>query len=63
MSPLASEITAVLERTPKQFSEIADVHLDVPWREFLQTWGEVRAADILKRDDDGAYYIDAAKQE
>ena len=63
MSPLASEITAVLEGTPKQFSEIADAHLDVPWREFLRAWGEVRAADILKRDDDGAYYIDATEGE
>jgi len=48
---------------PKQFSEVADAHLDVSWREFLQAWGEVRAADILKRDDDGAYYIGAAEQE
>jgi hypothetical protein len=63
VSPLASEIVAVLERDPKQFSEVADAHLDVPWREFLQAWGEVRAADILKRDDDGAYYIDTAEQE
>ena len=63
MSALAKEIIAALESTPKQFSEVVDAHLDVPWREFLQTWGEVRAADILKRDDDGAYYIDAAKQE
>lgn len=57
MSPLASEIVAVLERTAMQFSEVADVHADVPWRAFLQAWGEVREADILKRDDDGAYYI------
>ncbi|MDP6572372.1 MAG: hypothetical protein QGI63_04245 [Rhodospirillales bacterium] len=63
MSPLASQIVAVLESTPKQFSEIADAHLDLPWREFLQAWGEVRAADIVKRDGDGAYYIDAAEQE
>ncbi len=59
MSALAKEIIAVLESTPKQFSEVVDAHMDVPWREFLQAWGEVRAADILKRDDEGAYYIDA----
>ena len=63
MSPLASQIVAVLERTPTQFSEVADAHLDVPWREFLQAWGEVRAADIVQRDEDGAYYIGAAEQE
>ena len=60
---MASQIVAVLERTPKQFSEVADAHLDVPWREFLQAWGEVRAADIVQRDEDGAYYIGAAEQE
>ncbi|MGH6913611.1 MAG: hypothetical protein ACREH3_07875 [Geminicoccales bacterium] len=59
MSPLADEMIAVLKKTPKQFSELADAHMDVPWREFLHAWGEVRAADILKRDDFGAYYIDA----
>ena len=63
MSPLAREIVAVLERTPKQFSEVVDAHLDVPWREFLRAWGEVRAADIVRRDDGGAYYIGAAEPE
>jgi hypothetical protein len=59
MSPLAEEIVAVLKKTPKQFSELVDAHMDVPWRQILKAWGEVRAADILKRDDNGAYYIDA----
>ncbi len=62
MSPLASQIVTALERAPKQFSEVADAHLDVPWREFLQAWGEVRAADILNRDEEGAYYIDAQER-
>ena len=61
MSPLASEIVAALERTAMQFSEVADAHPDVPWREFLHAWGEVREADILRRDDDGAYYIGGAE--
>lgn len=61
MSALADEIIAVLESTPKHFSEVVDAHMDVPWREFLQAWGEVRAADILKRDDEGAYYIEAER--
>jgi hypothetical protein len=30
----------------------------VPWQEFLQAWGELREIDILKRDDQGAYYIE-----
>lgn len=59
MSALAEEIIAVLKKTPKQFSELVDAHMDVPWRQMLKAWGEVRAADILKRDDNGAYYIDA----
>jgi hypothetical protein len=59
MSPLAEEIVAVLKNTPKQFSELVDAHMDVPWRQILKAWGEVRAADILKRDANGAYYIDA----
>ena len=59
MSPLAETIAAGLRKTPQQFSDVVDAHMEVPWREMLKAWGEVRAADILKRDDDGAYYIDA----
>jgi len=57
MNDLAKEIVAELERNPRQFAELVDAHYEVPWAEFLKAWGEVRAADILKRDDDGAYYI------
>jgi hypothetical protein len=59
MSPLAEEIVAVLKKTPRQFSELVDAHMDVPWRQLLKAWGEVRAADILKRDENGAYCINA----
>lgn len=59
MSPLAEEIVSGLKTTPKQFSEVVDAYMDVPWRQILKAWGEVRAADILKRDDNGAYYIEA----
>ena len=59
MSALADTMIASLKTTPQQFHDLVDTHADVPWREFLQAWGEVRAADILKRDDGGAYYIDA----
>lgn len=61
MSPLALDIVAVLKKTPRQFSDIVDAHMDVPWRQMLKAWGEVRAADILKRDDNGAYFVDSGK--
>lgn len=57
MSPLARKILSELQATPQQFSEVADAHRDVTWREFLHAWGELRQADILKRDDDGRYLI------
>jgi len=60
MSPLAATLRDTLQQDARQFDELVDRHLDVPWRDFLRAWGELRAADMLKRDDDGAYYIDKA---
>jgi hypothetical protein len=57
MSPLASILHETLRTEARQFDELVDRHPDVPWRDFLRAWGELRAADILKRDDAGAYYI------
>jgi len=57
MSPLAATLQETLQNEAKQFDEMVDLHLDVPWREFLQAWGELRTADLLKRDDAGAYFI------
>ena len=57
MSPLAQKISREIQAKPQQFSEIADAHRDAPWREFLRAWGELRAQEILKRDDDGRYLI------
>ena len=37
--------------------------LDVPWRDFLQAWGQLREEDILKRDDIGRYYIEGGVAE
>ena len=34
-------------------------HTDTPWRDFLYAWGEVRASDLLERDDAGHYAIRA----
>ena len=31
--------------------------MDVAWPDFLRAWGEIRAADVLKRDDAGRYLI------
>jgi hypothetical protein len=57
MSPLAETIVRELQVAPRQFSELVDAHLASPWREFLRAWGEVRAANILRRDEDGRYFI------
>ena len=57
MTSLADELRAELSRRPRQFSELVDAHRDVPWRDFLQAWGSLRAANILKRDEDGNYTV------
>ena len=57
MSPLAATLAATLEATATQFHDLVDAHADVPWRDFLRAWGELREADILMRDDDGCYFI------
>ncbi|NQV59870.1 MAG: hypothetical protein HQ502_09395 [Alphaproteobacteria bacterium] len=56
-SPLAGRIVAELEQSPRQFHDVVEDHMEVPWPDFLKAWGEIRAADILSRDDDGAYMI------
>lgn len=61
MSPLAEQIVSELEQNPCQFHDLVDAHMNVAWPEFLQAWGEIRAAEILGRDDDGAYVIADAK--
>ena len=58
MSPLATTLKSALETEARQFHDVVDDHMDVPWQEFLQAWGELREIDILKRDDEGAYYIE-----
>ena len=58
MSPLATTLKKSLETEARQFHDVVDDHMDVPWQKFLQAWGELREIDILKRDDEGAYYIE-----
>ena len=60
MSPLARSLVAELAERPRQFGELVEAHMDIPWRDFLVAWGEIRAADVLGRDADGRYLIRAA---
>lgn len=57
MSPLALTLVTELTERPRQFGELVEAHMEVPWRDFLLAWGEIRAADVLGRDDDGRYLI------
>jgi hypothetical protein len=57
MSPLAQAIVREIGDQPQQFADVVDAHLDVPWPQFLRAWGEVRAADVLTRDEDGRYLL------
>ena len=57
MTPLAEAIMREVRDRPQQFSETVDAHRDVPWPDFLRAWGEVRALNRLKRDEDGRYHL------
>jgi DNA-binding transcriptional ArsR family regulator len=57
MTPLVDRLRAQLSQRPHQFSELVDAHRDVSWRSFLKAWGALRAANILKRDEDGNYTV------
>ncbi len=59
MSDLAETILAEIRDRPRQFHEVVEHHMDVPWRELLRAWGELRAAELLGRDDDGNYIVAA----
>jgi hypothetical protein len=57
MSPLARSLVEELQQRPRHFGELVEAHLNTPWAQFLRAWGELRAADVLGRDDDGRYVI------
>jgi hypothetical protein len=59
MSPIAAKIIEDVTNSPRHFAELVDLYRAVPWREFLKAWGEVRAMDVLRRDEDGHYLISA----
>jgi hypothetical protein len=48
---------AELHERPHHFGELVEAHMTTPWREFLLAWGELRAAEVLGRDDAGRYVI------
>ena len=56
-SALAQRIATELRERARHFSEVVEAHADVPWRDFLLAWGEIRSADVLQRDDAGRYLI------
>jgi len=60
MSRLAEVIIAELRAQPRHFGQVVEAHMDVPWRDFLRAWGEVRAAAVLARDDAGRYLVSAS---
>ena len=39
MSPLATNLKATLEAEAKQFHDVVDDNLEVPWPDFLRAWG------------------------
>jgi hypothetical protein len=59
MSPLAARVMAELRERPRHFAEVVELHMDVPWREFLRAWGEVRVSPALGREETGLYTIKA----
>jgi hypothetical protein len=60
VSPLARAIAAELSAQPRHFGELVQAHMDIPWREFLRAWGELRAEAMLSRDDAGRYGVSAS---
>ncbi len=57
MSPLAARILAELRERPRHFAEVAQLHMDVPWRDFLRAWGEVRSSPLIGRHEYGLYTV------
>jgi hypothetical protein len=57
VSPLAAALIREITDQPQQFYDLIDRHREVPWPEFLRTWGELRRAEILSRDEDDGHYL------
>ncbi|HEV8586128.1 MAG TPA: hypothetical protein VGT02_14265 [Methylomirabilota bacterium] len=63
MSPLATRIVEMLRERPRHFAEIAEAHMEVPWREFLQAWAEVRGSAMVGRHEYGLYTIKDSQED
>lgn len=61
MSPLATQIMDQLRERPRHFAEMVELHMDVPWREFLRAWGEVRVSPVIGREENGLYTVRAGE--
>ena len=61
MSPLAMQIMDQLREQSRHFAEVVELHMDVPWPEFLRAWGEVRVSPLIGREDDGLYTVRAGE--
>lgn len=59
MIPLAARILDELRQRPRHFAEVVELHMDVPWREFLRAWGEVRTCSVIGREENGLYVVTA----
>lgn len=59
MSPLAALIVEELRERPRHFAEVVELHMDLPWRQFLQAWAEVRSSPLIGRQEYGRYVIKA----
>ena len=57
MADLVARIAGRLRELPLFFADIARDFGDVPWRDLLRAWGEVRRRFTLERDEDGHYHI------
>ena len=61
MIPLAARILDELRERPRHFAEVVELHMDVPWREFLRAWGEVRVSPVIGREENGLYTVKAGE--
>ena len=57
LSPRGERLIADVRARPRHFAELVETHTTVAWRDFLRAWGEVRAAEVLARDDEGRYLV------
>ncbi|MBI3075603.1 MAG: hypothetical protein HYY85_01235 [Deltaproteobacteria bacterium] len=57
LSPVARRMVEMLQVRPLFFYDLCLELGDVPYREILQAWGEVRERCRFGRDEDGHYIL------